>query len=229
MVALKRWLNPSCGKIINWCCQCPWEGIILAGLSFVFFLFSLFALISIGLYFWGIKYGNNLNPNTADLIVTYTGVLLALMTGVGALAVWWLRGKAREVEEIKKKTGGINRLIVIAAEIAISPLPLFETKHISYIYKEILESIKNAFDIEDIKKSVDETGNGAKLRVAVAAYHFSKGNYEECKRVLEEIIKLRDIERRYRQWALERLGIVYRYQGDWEKSINWFKELEKPF
>lgn len=163
---------------------------------------------------------NKLQADYAKIGLTFIGVVFGL---VGL----FFGNKIKELFDMDKKLDEVSRLTVSNAELALAHLPNFTESHqISKSSYDVITSIDKIVFREDsyVLKYLDKVGNGSTLRFARAINYCAENDYPRAINTFEELLK-KNLDTDLYCKVLYRLGIAYRQQGEYDKSIETFTQL----
>jgi len=179
---------------------------------------------------------NVLRNNTNEPVALATGILdltglgATLVTVTAGIAALWASNKFREIESHIQES---RRNVVATAEIATRSLPPLErSQQIPLHCVEPLGSITETIFSEQDKSKLeylDRTGNGARLRLARAAYLFGVGGqrrHMQARDLLKDGLRtMPGINYHQKKPLLYRLGICHRQLREYQDSVDTFAEL----
>ena len=153
-------------------------------------------------------------------------VLAAVLTIAGAILVFIVRRKVKDVEKLTTQIESLNQSLIISTELILLRLPDFtETQHIPMEVVKMLREIERlVFRNFDIQNTLARQGNGARLDLAMGVYLFSQRD-NICREYFEKVKKNQLAEMNIRMCARIRLGIAYRQFKNYVQSKNEFEDI----
>ena len=175
----------------------------------------------------------------------FTNILIFSLTGIsvffGILGIFFGR-KLENLFNLAQMCKDVAEFTVISAELAICTLPDFAKSHqIPEETRKTLEKICAKIFVPNspLLKHLEEVGNGNFLRYTKGIWLFAENKIIDSIRefldVIEDkkstdetrldVIKDKKSTDETRKDALYRLGIAYRQNNDWERSLDAFLSL----
>lgn len=165
----------------------------------------------------------------AQTVLTAVGIVLAGFAVLAAIFGIFFTRKVEKLVDIEKRVNDVSTLTVTAAELAFVALPDFtESQQIPDNSREVLRDITDDIFGQDrtLFNFLDERGNGMRLRYARGLSLFSEGKYDEAREILNEVLE-KAKKGKIKSIVLHRLGIAYRQDQFYRKSIECFLNLAK--
>lgn len=201
------WLTPFCVVLFL--------GVVVTA-SYVYFSYQNF-----------IKSSDKL-AQESQILLTAVGIVLMVFTIVlTAFGIFLIR-KVEKLVDVEKKADEVSGLTVITAELAFATLPDFTASHqIPDKSHEALKIICGSVfrSSSPLLEFLDKRGNGATLRYAKGLLLFAENDYPGAKKMFKQIIDDPKAKDKIKSAARYRLGISYRQDGEYDKSVNCFKDL----